>query len=134
MFLLGFYCFFKITLDSHVASLMWTPALALTPRHCCTLTRIDLPRLRAAMEAPSGSARVLNIARGEQTSVNTLAKTLARYFNIEAEIAYADARAGDIRHSAGDPSALQETLGVRAETTLDEGLRNLTDWLKSADN
>lgn len=90
--------------------------------------------LRAAMEKPADAARVFNIARGEQTSVNTLAKTLARYFNIEAEIAYADARPGDIRHSAGDPAALQAELGVRAETPLEDGLRNLTDWLKSSDN
>ncbi|MEL6365903.1 MAG: NAD-dependent epimerase/dehydratase family protein [Pseudomonadota bacterium] len=88
--------------------------------------------LRAAMDEPGDGARVFNIARGVQTSINDLARTLAGLFNADADIAYRDARAGDIRHSAGDPAALKSGLGVVAETGLEEGLAKLVEHLKGA--
>jgi len=81
--------------------------------------------LRAAMASPGDGARVFNVARGSETSVTELANTLAAVLGVEADIAYADARPGDIRRSMGDPGRLAAALGVRAETPLPDGLRAL---------
>jgi dTDP-L-rhamnose 4-epimerase len=38
-------------------------------------------------------------------------------------------RAGDIRHCYADPSIAQELLGFSSETSFEDGMRDLLDWL-----
>jgi dTDP-L-rhamnose 4-epimerase len=38
-------------------------------------------------------------------------------------------RAGDIRHCSGDPSLAEATLGWRAKTAFEDGMRELSGWL-----
>jgi UDP-glucose 4-epimerase len=80
--------------------------------------------LLAAMRLAEGRAayEVLNVCTGRATSVLQLARALARASGREAEIRLGPERAGDIRQSLGDPARAVATLGVRARTTLEDGL------------
>ncbi len=69
-----------------------------------------------------GGAAVFNVCTGRATSILDLASVLG-----VTQIDHGPARAGDIRHSLGDPRQATETLGVAATVTLAEGLARLQD-------
>lgn len=67
-------------------------------------------------------ALVLNACTGQATSVRDLARRLADVLGAPADIVHGPGRAGDIRESLGDPGRAARVLGIRAETSLAEGL------------
>jgi UDP-glucose 4-epimerase len=92
--------------------------------------------LRAAMTrlAVEGSAEVFNVCTGRATSVLDLAQVLGALLGRPPRIAHAPARAGDIRHSLGDPAAARAALGVAAETGIAAGLGATLGFLQQGDN
>lgn len=78
-----------------------------------------------ASSPAQGLCVVRNVCTGIGTSVNALAITLARIEGRRAEIVHAAPRAGEIRHSLGDPSALQRWIQVSTPVGLSDGLRTL---------
>ena len=72
--------------------------------------------------ARSGSV-VLNACTGQGTSIRQLSGLMAELLEVRPHVASGPARPGDIRRSIGDPAKAASLLGVRAETTLREGLR-----------
>ena len=78
-----------------------------------------------ALASESCVARVLVAATGIQVSLLELIAELGRILGKTPATTYAPARAGDIRHSLGDPHKLAETLGFKPEITLADGLRAL---------
>lgn len=79
----------------------------------------------AALKAADVSAPVANVCTGQPTTVLGLAETLKSMTGSPGEIVFGPARAGDIRVSIGDPSLASLRMQVRAEVTLEEGLRRL---------
>jgi len=73
------------------------------------------------------SAPVANVCTGAETSVVDLAEILRAMTGSNGEIGFGPARAGDIRRSVGDPGLATESLGIRAETGLRDGLRALLE-------
>ena len=70
-----------------------------------------------------GGVGVLNVCTGQAISILALAKAILRaQGRATGAVTHGAARAGDIRHSVGDPSAAQAVLGLRAEVTLENGL------------
>lgn len=67
-------------------------------------------------------AGVANVCTGVPTTVVGLATVVGRVVGHRPVLRHAAARAGDIRHSLGDPSHAVATLGLRATTTLEDGL------------
>jgi UDP-glucose 4-epimerase len=68
--------------------------------------------------------KVLNVCTGRGTSVLALAQALADAGGTgRAKIVHGEERTGDVRHSIGDPSAAIALLGLRAEVTLEDGLK-----------
>ena len=65
----------------------------------------------------------LNLARGESTTIEELARTMGGVAGVEAVIEFADPRPGDIRHSVADLTELRARLGWSPATSLVEGLR-----------
>jgi nucleoside-diphosphate-sugar epimerase len=79
--------------------------------------------MRAA-ESNHGIGEVMNVANGQQVSINQLFQGLRQVIgrdDIEPE--YKDARAGDILHSLADISRAREYLGFEPRIRLEEGLR-----------
>ncbi len=89
----------------------------------------DLVRhLSAGMEAlESGQVRqvVLNGCTGKTVTIRELAEKLMQVSGNAVPLEFAPARQSDIRHSQGDNELACETLGVQAQTLLEEGLRHL---------
>lgn len=68
---------------------------------------------------------VLNGCTGKSVTIHALAERLMAVSGRDVPIEHAPARSGDIRRSQGDPALAEESLSVRVETNLDDGLRRL---------
>lgn len=77
----------------------------------------------AALEAEVNG--VCNVATGHSVTLLTLIDTLGRLYGAQPEIKFLPPRDGDIQRSAADPSRLERLLGIRAGTTLEQGLKTL---------
>jgi UDP-glucose 4-epimerase len=75
--------------------------------------------------ARAPQALVANVCTGRATSLLDLAATLDRLAGATTPILRQPARLGDIRHSRGAPDRMQKVLGLRAGTSLAQGLARL---------
>lgn len=85
-----------------------------------------------AMFAEYAGFRVFNVGCGRQTSLNQLLAHLKELTGSSVLPTYAEARAGDIRHSLSDISRIQTGLGYAPAFSLAAGLRLLLESTKSA--
>ena len=86
-----------------------------------------------AAEANKGIGEVINIANGEQVTINELFRRLKEVIgrdDIEPE--YQEARTGDILHSLADISRAQELLGYAPKVGLAPGLQATAEWFGRA--
>jgi nucleoside-diphosphate-sugar epimerase len=86
-----------------------------------------------AAEAGKGIGEVINIANGEQVSINELFRRLKEITgrdDIEPE--YREARTGDILHSLADINRARELLGYAPKVGLVPGLQATADWFGRA--
>ncbi|MCS6854615.1 MAG: NAD-dependent epimerase/dehydratase family protein [Elioraea sp.] len=83
----------------------------------------------AALDRASTSAPVLNLCSGRATSVSSLASTLLALADVSVPVCHGPPRAGEIRHSLGDRSRGEATLGLPPPTPLAEGLAAVLGWL-----
>lgn len=75
-------------------------------------------------------AAVFNVCTGNETSIVALAERIAALSGAAPEIGFGPARAGDIRRSVGNPERAVAGLGVRAVTSLTDGLGALLETLR----
>ena len=87
----------------------------------------DVVALILAALAHGDGAHVFNGCTGRATSLKQLVDGVADALGRAATARHAPPRAGDIRHSLGDPSHASATLGFHATTHLADGLRQLVD-------
>jgi len=82
-----------------------------------------------------GGVAVVNVCTGRGTSILSLARSMlaARGISVGA-ILHGPVRAGDIRHSVGDPSAARALFGLSADVTLEEGLAKTLASFVSAES
>ncbi len=84
--------------------------------------------LRAA-ETPAAVGQVINVANGEQTSLNKLLGLLKKVTGrTEVEAEYHEPRVGDVLHSLADITRARELLGYEPKVELEEGLRLTLEW------
>jgi dTDP-L-rhamnose 4-epimerase len=73
----------------------------------------------------------LNVGTGRQTTVLDVAEVLARELGVEIEPVIVNKfRQGDIRHCFSDISAAREKLGYEPRVSFDDGMAELTAWLR----
>jgi len=84
-----------------------------------------------AAEAEGVDGRILNVANGVSTSVNTMLARLNELLGTSIEARYEPPRPGDVRDSLADISAAEKLLGYRPLVDFDEGLRRSIDYYKS---
>jgi UDP-N-acetylglucosamine/UDP-N-acetyl-alpha-D-glucosaminouronate 4-epimerase len=84
-----------------------------------------------AADAVEASGAVLNIATGEQTSVNELADVVGEILGRPVDKRFLPPRAGDVRHSWADVSEARRLLGYEPRVSLREGLERAADWFVS---
>jgi len=81
---------------------------------------------------PGVSGRTFNIAGGGQTSLLELYGHLRDLIGGPERPAFAEARAGDIRHSLADIGAARSALGYAPSVSVAAGLSRLVDSLRAA--
>lgn len=69
----------------------------------------------------------INFCTGQGATVKELAEALKSLTGTTAPIIHAEPRGGDIRHSLGDATRMHDLLGIRAETSLEDGLAFLLE-------
>jgi len=87
--------------------------------------------LTKAAATPGIAGRTYNVGTGRGTSVLDLVAALNRLLGTQAKPEHGAARAGDIRHSRADISAIRRDLGYEPAFTFEEGLRRTLDWYRT---
>jgi UDP-glucose 4-epimerase len=89
--------------------------------------------LLAGMARGAGTAApVFNVCTGRPTSVLALARAVAAACGQAApELRHGPPRAGEIRHSVGDPRRARAALGLAEPHGLDAGLETVVAWLRA---
>jgi UDP-glucose 4-epimerase len=78
---------------------------------------------QALLAAAGGGAGVYNVGTGVDTPIVELHELCRRVTGTSGEPTFAEARTGEIRRSALDPSLAARELGWRAQVGLEDGLR-----------
>ena len=81
--------------------------------------------LLAAMAQASDLPPVINVCTGRAVSVRTVATCLASLSGRALQFETGPDRAGDIRHSCGDPALLRAALGIECRVAVGDGLEAL---------
>jgi nucleoside-diphosphate-sugar epimerase len=84
-----------------------------------------------ACDAAEASGEVINVATGGRISLNHLFQAVRALTGAAVEPVYADARAGDVRHSQADTGKARELLGYTPAVSFEEGLRRTLEWYRS---
>lgn len=85
-----------------------------------------------AMEAANVAGRTINVACGEQVTLNQLVAEMQDMLGTNIEPTYAAPRPGDVRHSLADVSLAKELLEYLPTVSLREGLRRTIQFLCAA--
>ncbi len=84
-----------------------------------------------AIEAPeTAGGDVFNIACGERTTVNTLAREIGDLLGVSIRPHYTDPRPGDILHSFADIEKARQALGFEPQVGFKLGLKKAVAWYK----
>jgi UDP-glucose 4-epimerase len=81
-----------------------------------------------ALASPAAGA--LNVGTGQETSVNELARLLARAAGYGKPIRHGPAAPGEQRRSCVDPRAALASLGWTPQVPLHDGLVRTTEWFR----
>ena len=86
-----------------------------------------------AVEAPAAkvAGQVFNVAGGQSVSLRQLVEELNRLLEKTIAPLFEPARAGDIRHSLADITAIRAALGFEPKVTWQEGLRRTLDFYRT---
>jgi UDP-glucose 4-epimerase len=74
---------------------------------------------------------IYNVGTGVETSVNELYTALCRVLGMDAAAEHGPAKAGEQMRSVLDGTKLRKLAGLPEPVTLDEGLRQTVNWLRS---
>ncbi len=87
---------------------------------------------RLAMETPGAAGHVFNVGSGRPYAIAEVAERMAGALNCEhlAPEITKQYRAGDIRHCFADISHARQILGYEPRVTLEDGMKELAEWLQ----
>jgi UDP-glucose 4-epimerase len=88
--------------------------------------------LAAAAPAEKVSGSMMNLATGAAVTLNQVFEILCGLTGYRGKPAYAEARAGDIRHSLADIRLAQERLGYTPQVDFREGIRRTVEWYRAS--
>ena len=83
-----------------------------------------------ALEGDGADGEAVNIGSGRSVTVNEIARSLGAVLGVDGEPEVTGKfRAGDIRHCFADIGKARRLLGFDPEVALDDGMRELAEWL-----
>jgi UDP-glucose 4-epimerase len=74
--------------------------------------------------------KVLNIASGKDTTINTVVRTIVQLMNCDTPIIYDEKRPGDVRRHIANIFLAKELIGFNPSINLEEGLQCTINWYK----
>ncbi len=89
--------------------------------------------LAAAAPAEKVAGKSMNLATGARITLNETFKILRELIGYRGEPAYAEPRAGDVKHSLADIRLAEELLGYKPVVDFREGLRRTVEWYRNSD-
>ncbi len=84
----------------------------------------------AAARHEGARGRVINLARGEEVSINRLVRLICDALGYAGEIQYAPPRPADVRRHRADASLARTLLGWRPRVPLEEGIARTVRWYR----
>lgn len=81
-----------------------------------------------ACTAPDVGGEVINIACGNELSLNQMVSAMEQELGIKSHRVYTQPRAGDVKHSRADIAKARMLLGYEPTVTFDEGLKKTVEW------
>ena len=84
-----------------------------------------------AASSPAAEGQVMNIALGEQVTLNCLVSLLNEILDTKIRPIYRAARPGDIRHSRASVERARRLIGFAPVVDLKTGLRRTVEWYAS---
>ena len=82
-----------------------------------------------AAEHPDAPGQIFNICTGIETRLLDLLEILDKFFPAALAPVFSEPRPGDIYRSVGSPERAARVIGFRAQTSLEEGLRQTVAWM-----
>ena len=82
-----------------------------------------------ASEHPNAAGKVFNVCTGIETRLLDLLEVLFDLFPNVPEPEFAAPRAGDLYRSIGSPQKAKDEMGFKAQVTLEEGLKEVVEWM-----
>ncbi len=86
--------------------------------------------LAAGLPAVQVSGKVMNVATGRRFSLNQTYKLLQGIIGFSGAPRFADARAGDVKHSLADVGLAQKYLRYTPDVGFEEGLKKTVEWYR----
>ncbi len=84
----------------------------------------------AAMDRDDADGQVFNVGRGQPVTITEVIETLANAYGLEPDyVITGEYRSGDVRHLVLDARRMR-ALGWTPETTLDEGIAAMAEWIR----
>lgn len=87
--------------------------------------------LAATAPAETCAGRVFNVAAGQTRTLLDLLETLGAILGVEPDPEFVEPRAGDVRQSQADITAISQALGYEPSVTFEDGLRATADWFRA---
>ena len=81
-------------------------------------------------EEPATRGQILNIASGQELSINRLARTIFEILNSEVPIRYEACRPADVLRHCGGADLARRLIGFEPQVTLKEGLAETVAWYR----
>lgn len=78
----------------------------------------------------SAPFRIYNIGNGNPVSLIEYINTLENVLGIKAKINFMDMQKGDVKSTHSDNSALDQWVGFKPRTSINEGVKIFVDWYK----
>jgi UDP-glucose 4-epimerase len=90
----------------------------------------DVVRANAFLAMHANWSGVFNVAYGGRITINALARSIVELTGSSSDIAHAEPRAGDVKHSVASIRKLTDT-GFRPVASLEQGLQRTIDFFRS---
>jgi len=85
-----------------------------------------------ASKTPGVSGKVFNAGNGNRYSLNEVWQTLQKIEGVKIPAKYAPTRAGDVRDSQADTTAVVRELGHSPRFSIEDGLRQTLQWYRTS--
>src|SRR5690242_885801 len=85
-----------------------------------------------ALGSDAAAGHSINLGTGRAISINEVGELLEQGLGKEVGVEHPGSyRAGDIRHCFADTALARELLGFEAKVRLEDGMRDLVEWVRS---